>query len=186
MYARIKNIYRSHFSVIQFVCKDAIFYLNTEYHCTYFLSIECPDTVPATGLNGSLPTCTDDTQCPRAGDKCCTVTTGGSGKVCIKAGNLFIQAANRLILTCTCADLEGRSVGSGTPPPLENSNSLYMYLHCNEKKPTSLFGKQKYHSNPNPPMKNIWISACNISSFVGKSRAIINNKYIQCKHNCIV
>ncbi|XP_052685395.1 uncharacterized protein LOC128165182 [Crassostrea angulata] len=47
--------------------------------------LECPDTVPATGSNGSLPTCTDDTQCSTAGDKCCTVTSGGSGKVCIKA-----------------------------------------------------------------------------------------------------
>nr|XP_022317208.1 uncharacterized protein LOC111120638 [Crassostrea virginica] len=46
---------------------------------------ECPDTVPATGSNGALVTCTNDSQCTVAGDKCCTVTTGGSGMVCIKA-----------------------------------------------------------------------------------------------------
>lgn len=74
----------------------SILILNITIH-NFFLSVECPDTVPATGSNGSLPICTDDTQCSTAGDKCCTVTSGGSGKVCIKAGNLFIQAASRSI-----------------------------------------------------------------------------------------
>ncbi|XP_048764218.2 uncharacterized protein LOC125672140 [Ostrea edulis] len=45
----------------------------------------CPATVPATGGGGALTTCTDDSQCLIAGDKCCDVTSGGTGKFCIKA-----------------------------------------------------------------------------------------------------
>lgn len=113
-----------------------VFYLIYWISLYIFLSVECPDTVPATGLNGSLPTCTDDTQCSRAGDKCCTVTTGGSGKVCIKAGNLFIQAKHLRW---------SRGKISGIRTPL-----LWKIETHIVKIPPPFFYKQMYPLNPNP------------------------------------